>query len=93
MRESPALDIIHLLEKRGALVTYSDPYVPKLRADGVVRDMSAINPVVGAAEADCTVIVTDHKNFEYPEIVAQAKLIVDTRNALKGMHSDKIIRL
>src|SRR5262249_13084188 len=61
VRESPALDIIHLLGKRGAIVTYSDPFVPKLHADHVLaRDMHAIDPEEGAMESDCAVIVTDH---------------------------------
>ena len=93
VRESPALDIIHLLDKRGAKVSYSDPYVPKLRADGVVPEMEAIDPAQASAEADCVVIVTDHKHFDYPSIVKNARLIVDTRNALKGFVSEKIVRL
>ncbi len=93
VRESPALDIIHLLGRRGATVTYSDPYVPRLRADGVVPDMKGIDPVKGASQADCVVIVTDHRSFDYPKIIQKSKLIVDTRNALKGEKSDKIVRL
>src|SRR5579864_9376596 len=93
VRESPALDIIHLLGKRGATVSYSDPFVASLRADGVVPEMAAIDAEKGAAEADCVVIVTDHKKFDYPRIVERAKLIVDTRNALKGHKSEKIVRL
>jgi len=93
VRESPALDIIHLLGKRGASVTFSDPFVPQLHADGVVPEMAAIDADKGAAEADCVVIVTDHKDFDYARIVERSKLIVDTRNALKGNMSDKIVRL
>ncbi len=93
VRESPALDIIHLLGKRGAQVSFSDPYVPGLRADGVVPAMDSVDPEKAAAEADCVVIVTDHKAFNYPKIVEFSKLIVDTRNALKGQRSDKIVRL
>ncbi len=93
VRESPALDIIHLLGKHGAKVTYSDPFVPHLRADGAVPEMAAIDVEQGTREADCVVIVTDHKNFDYPGIVERAKLIVDTRNALKGHQSPKIVRL
>jgi UDP-N-acetyl-D-glucosamine dehydrogenase len=93
VRESPALDIIHLLGKRGATVTYSDPYIPRLRADGVVPEMSATDPESSAATADCVVIVTDHKTFDYARIVERARLIVDTRNALKGNLSEKIVRL
>jgi len=93
VRESPALDIIHLLGKRGATVTYSDPWVPKLRADGVVPDMDSQDVDASVAKADCVLIVTNHKSFDYPKIVASAKLIVDTRNALKGMTSKNIVRL
>jgi UDP-N-acetyl-D-glucosamine dehydrogenase len=93
VRESPALDIIHLLGKRGAKVTYSDPYVPKLRADGVLPEMDAIDPEIASQMADCIVIVTDHRSFNYSKIITNAKLIVDTRNALKGQDSPKIVRL
>jgi UDP-N-acetyl-D-glucosamine dehydrogenase len=93
VRESPALDIIHLLGRRGAKVSYSDPYVPRLRADGAVPEMSAVDALEGSTGADCVVIVTDHKKFDYPRIVDHARLIVDTRNALKGYKSDKIVRL
>src|SRR5580692_3100291 len=93
VRESPALDIIHLLGKRGAVVSYSDPFVSSLRADGVVPAMDSIDAEQAAAEADCVVIVTDHKGFDYSKILDRAKLIVDTRNALKGQVSDKIVRL
>jgi UDP-N-acetyl-D-glucosamine dehydrogenase len=93
VRESPALDIIHLLGKRGAKVSYSDPFVPKLRADGVVPNMKAMDAIKAAEEADCVVVVTDHKDFDYPAIVKKAKLIVDTRNALKGNKAKNIVRL
>jgi UDP-N-acetyl-D-glucosamine dehydrogenase len=93
VRESPALDIIHLLGKRGAIVSYSDPFVSSLRADGVVPAMDSIDAEKAAEGADCVVIVTDHKGFDYAKIVERAKLIVDTRNALKGRVSDKIVRL
>jgi UDP-N-acetyl-D-glucosamine dehydrogenase len=94
VRESPALDIIHLLGRRGAIVTYSDPFVPILRADGFLsQSMEAIDPESAAAGADCVVIVTDHKAFNYPRILECARLIVDTRNALKGETSEKIVRL
>jgi len=88
VRESPALDIMLLLKRRGACITYSDPYVPSLELDGehlVSQDAHA--------DADCTVIVTDHSSFDYPNIVEHAQLIVDTRNALKGVISDRIVRL
>jgi UDP-N-acetyl-D-glucosamine dehydrogenase len=92
VRESPALDIIHLLTRRGAQVTYSDPYVANLRVDGG-GEMKAepIEPKTG--EADCVVIVTDHASFDYASIAKSAKLIVDTRNALKKLTTSNIVRL
>ena len=91
VRESPALDIIHLLTKRGARVTYTDPYVPALRADGIELSSTPLDDEI--AHADCTVIVTDHTSIDYASVVQNARLIVDTRNALRGYVSDKIIRL
>ena len=91
VRESPALDIILLLERRGARVTYSDPFVPTLELDG--RERTAEDPVAMAAQADCTVVVTDHTCFDYNAIVQNACLIFDTRNALKNFHSEKVVRL
>lgn len=90
VRESPALDLLLLLEQRGAQVSYSDPHVPSLRLDG--RTLQA-EPQGTADAADCVVIVTDHASFDYAALVKHAKLIVDTRNALKGFDSAKIVRL
>jgi len=90
MRESPALDVIMLLQRRGGNITYSDPHVPKLKVDGLMMEAS---PQTDAASADCVVIVTDHAAFDYAALLEQASLIVDTRNALKGVRSPKIVRL
>jgi UDP-N-acetyl-D-glucosamine dehydrogenase len=90
MRESPALDVMMLLERRGGIMTYSDPHVPLLRFDGL--EMKA-SPVEAAAQADCVVIITDHAAFDYAALVERSKLIVDTRNALKNVKSSKIVRL
>jgi UDP-N-acetyl-D-glucosamine dehydrogenase len=90
MRESPALDVMLLLQKRGGIVTYSDPHVPYLRLEGLKMEAS---PESVAADADCAVIITDHTAFDYKALVERAKLIVDTRNALKGVKSTKIVRL
>jgi len=90
VRESPALDIIHLLRRRGAEITFSDPHVPQIRLEG--ETMCAKNGDAYKA-ADCVVIVTDHSAFDYQAIVKDAKLIVDTRNALKGAKADNIVRL
>ena len=90
MRESPALDIMLLLKKRGAEISYSDPHVPVLRLDSGTLEA---RPETDAAAADCVVIVTDHSTFDYAGLLERAKLIVDSRNALKGQKSEKIIRL
>jgi UDP-N-acetyl-D-glucosamine dehydrogenase len=89
LRESPALDIMELLERRGAEVTYSDPYVPEFSHAHL--NFKSIAP--DAVSADCAVIVTDHKVFDYPAIVQRFPLVVDTRNALKGMANARIVRL
>jgi UDP-N-acetyl-D-glucosamine dehydrogenase len=90
MRESPALDVMLLLQRRGARLSYSDPYVPRLQLDGI--DLRA-QPESIVGEADCAVIITDHSAFDYRRIAGSARLIVDTRNALKGVNSSHIVRL
>jgi len=90
MRESPALDVILLLRQRGALVTYSDPYVPRMRLDGL--ELVAC-PEEAAGAADCVIIVTNHSAFDYRALVDRSPLVVDTRNSLRGMVSEKIVRL
>ena len=91
MRESPALDVMHLLERRLAKVTYSDPYVEQVRTDNL--QLRSQPPEEMAAQADCVLIITNHSAFDYAAILAGARLVVDTRNALKGLPSDKIVRL
>lgn len=91
MRESPALDVAHILIERGAKVTYSDPYVPVFRVDG--NEFFAQDVIPTTAQADCVVVITNHSDFPYASILEKAKLIVDTRNAFKGFRSDKIVRL
>ncbi len=90
MRESPALDVMMLLQRRGGILTYSDPHVSRLQLEGVYLEAS---PESAAADADCVVIITDHAAFDYPGLVERSGLIVDTRNALKGVNSPKIVRL
>jgi UDP-N-acetyl-D-glucosamine dehydrogenase len=90
VRESPALDIMLLLRQRGAKITYTDPHVPCLKLDGLAMDSA---PLEKAAEADCVVIVTDHSVFDYAKVAAEARLIVDTRNALKGHTGVNLVRL
>src|SRR6202046_1195830 len=91
VRESPALDIILLLERRGSRVTYSDPFVSKIRLGD--HELNAQDPIAMAGAADCVVVVTDHGGVDYAAIVDRAQLIVDTRNALKNYPSPKIVRL
>ena len=91
VRESPALDIIHLLRERGAKVTFSDPFVPTVRIDH--EEFLAEEPLAAAARADCVVVITNHTDFPYTQVLERASLIVDTRNAFKGHKSPKIVRL
>jgi UDP-N-acetyl-D-glucosamine dehydrogenase len=91
LRESPALDIILLLEKLGARVTYSDPFVPQIKFDG--RILRASDLIEEASQADCCVIVTDHADFDYASLLDASMLIVDTRHAMKHFTSPKIVRL
>ena len=89
MRESPALDVMGLLDAKGANIAYADPYVPELhgRDWSGRRDLRAVELTRGTvATYDCVVIVTDHKVFDYDMLVKEADVIVDTRNAIKGSH-------
>jgi len=90
MRESPALDVMGVLQQKGAAISYHDPYVPTLLGrdwpGGV--DLHSVPLTTQALErADCVVIVTDHKALDYTLILRHAKLIVDSRNAIKGAHA------
>jgi UDP-N-acetyl-D-glucosamine dehydrogenase len=91
MRESPALDVILLLKKLGAEVSYSDPFVPRLKLDTI--DLASQEAMSAAKQADCVVIITDHSSFDYKALLESANLIVDTRNAMRGFRSEKIVRL
>jgi UDP-N-acetyl-D-glucosamine dehydrogenase len=95
MRESPALDVIHLLQQKGASVQYHDPYVPFFEHDGwKMESVSDLMPAVSSA--DVVVIVTNHSKYDYKSILDAANLIVDTRNALRnfgGKESPKVTRL
>jgi UDP-N-acetyl-D-glucosamine dehydrogenase len=81
IRESPALDIIRLLEGQGARVSYFDPHVPRFREDGQEFRSVELSPEVVAA-ADCVMVITDHSAVDYRMIKRHARLVVDTRNAL-----------
>lgn len=92
VRESPALDILELLVKRGAVVSYTDPYVPTLQ-HGTHTFESISEDAALKAKPDCVVICTDHSEFDYDRIVREALLIVDSRNALKQRSEPSIFRL
>jgi UDP-N-acetyl-D-glucosamine dehydrogenase len=92
LRESPSLTIIELLREKGALVAYNDPYFPKV-GHGRHYDLNMTNtPLDNLGQYDAAVIVTDHSDYDYKAIVAQSQLVVDTRNATKGIDSPKIVR-
>jgi UDP-N-acetyl-D-glucosamine dehydrogenase len=91
VRESPALDIIRILEKRGARISYHDPYVPKLDMEELSLQSQELMPSV--READLVLIITDHSSFSYPQIVEAARIVLDTRNATRGLRSEKILKI
>ena len=90
MRESPALDVLELLNRRGASLSYTDPYVPTLQHLDLNLCSIAEEKVDGV---DCAIICTNHKVFDYDRMAKRFPLVVDTRNALKGMAGDHIFRL
>ncbi len=95
-RESPALDIIKLLEEKGAEVIYNDPYVPELNFNGKQRKSVNLTGEL-LNSVDCVVIATDHSDYDYRWLVENAKLIIDTKNATKDVPEDiknqKVVKL
>ncbi len=92
VRESPALNVMKMLADKGAVLTYTDPYVPAIREEGFELDSLPLqNGHLG--DVDCVVVLTDHREFDYPSVARTAKLVVDTRNALKGIRGDHVVRL
>jgi UDP-N-acetyl-D-glucosamine dehydrogenase len=92
LRESPALTIIELLQKRGARVEYNDPFFPSVGQGRKYALNMTSTPLEKIPEFDCVVIVTDHSQYDYRSIVANAKLVIDTRNATKGIDARHIVR-
>ncbi len=92
VRESPALDIIQLLNRKGAALTYCDPYVPVLSEHGISLKGEKFS-AAALRKADCVVVVTDHDAFDWRLVAREAKVIVDARNALKGKNGKKVIKL
>ncbi len=92
VRESPALDVIHLLRERGADVAYNDPHIATVRFDGY--HLSSVELTEAAlAAADCVVVVTDHSAYDWHWIADHARLIVDARNAVTGNGVARVVRL
>ncbi len=92
VRESPALNVMRILSDKGALLSYTDPYIPTIREEALSLDSLPLqNGYLGSV--DCVVVLTDHREFDYADIAATAPLIVDTRNALRGFEGDQIVRL
>jgi len=90
LRESPALDIIHLLQDRGAEVSYHDAFVPTMHHEGLKMESVELTEEAVSA-ADCVVIVTDHTTIDYAWLAEHARIIVDTRNALKDIKNPKAL--
>ena len=96
MRESPALDVIHLLQEKGAVVRYHDPFVPQFKHDDwAMQSLTDEELMPAVRSADAVVIVTNHSAYDYPAILDTAQLIIDTRNALgkAGYRHPKVVRL
>lgn len=94
VRESPALDVIKMLQEKGADVSYHDPHVPKIDYHGLLMD--SVQPTEATLKAaDALVILTDHSVFDYPRMVELSKLVLDTRNATRRVTAgrEKIVRL
>ncbi len=96
VRESPSLDVIGLLQKKGALVEYHDPYIPHIHHEYDGWQMDSVKDMMKAVkEADAVIIVTNHKVYDYAAIIKEAKFVFDTRNATgkiaKG--NEKVVRL
>jgi UDP-N-acetyl-D-glucosamine dehydrogenase len=92
LRESPSLTIIELLREKGAIVAYNDPFFPTV-GRGRHYDLNMTNtPLDNLGQYDAVVIVTDHSAYDYKAIVDQSQLVIDTRNATKGIESGKVVR-
>ena len=92
LRESPSLTILELLRERGATVAYNDPYFPAVGRGRHYNLNMTSTPLDNLAQFDAVVIVTDHSSYDFKAIVEQSQLVVDTRNATKGIDSAKIVR-
>jgi len=92
LRESPSLTIIELLQKEGAQVSYNDPYFPFVGRGRHYDLQMKCEDLNNLGQYDCVLIVTDHTDYDYAKIVKESQLVVDTRNATKGLNSPNIVR-
>jgi UDP-N-acetyl-D-glucosamine dehydrogenase len=92
LRESPSLTVIELLREEGAEVLYNDPYFPTVGRGRHYNLNMTCTPLDNLNQYDCVLIMTDHSDYDYQDIVKQSKLVVDTRNATKGIYSENIVR-
>ena len=92
LRESPSLTVIELLREQGAEVVYNDPYFPTVGRGRHYNLNMSCTPLEKLDQYDCVLIMTDHSDYKYPEIVSNSKLVVDTRNATKGIQAGNIVR-
>src|SRR5712671_4559905 len=91
LRESPALTIIELLQHEGAQVSYHDPYFPFIGRGRKYDLQMKCAPLKDLGKYDCVLIVTDHSDYDFAQIVQESQLVVDTRNATQGISSSKIV--
>ena len=91
LRESPSLTIIELLQKDGAVVSYNDPFFPTVGKGRKYDLQMKCTPMENLGQYDCVLIVTDHSDYDYAKIVKESQLVVDTRNATKGIKSPKVV--
>lgn len=92
LRESPSLTIIELLRAEGAEVLYNDPYHPTVGQGRHYKLNMTSTPLTDLGQYDCVLIVTDHSDYDYLQIVRDAKLVVDSRNATKGITASNVVR-
>jgi UDP-N-acetyl-D-glucosamine dehydrogenase len=92
IRESPALDVLHLLRQKGALVSYHDPFVPALSSEGIELQSVKLDER-SLSDADCVLIITDHDIFDWDFICDRANLIVDTRHAIENGGRARVVYL
>jgi UDP-N-acetyl-D-glucosamine dehydrogenase len=92
LRESPSLSIIEMLQQEGAVVSYNDPFFPSVGRGRKYNLNMNSQPLKDLDGYDCALIVTDHTSYDYARIVEESQLVVDSRNATRGLQSEKIVR-